>query len=154
MAVETSTSCQLFEFALTTYYVPLEVWYMRTILDKVGDDCFESHVAWLIYRGADLPIVQAHAMSKPDLTQFPATTTTPDDAFYILKIVLSRLLSTSNTPIVQQASEVLRDVMDRDYAGVIKKKLDDVYRTGGAGSAARSEKESRQSFIVSTTSSE
>lgn len=39
--------------------------------------------------------------------------------------------------------------MDRDYAGVIKKKLDDVYRTGGSGSTARSEKESRQAFIVS-----
>ena len=82
------------------------------------------------------------------MTQFPATTTTPDDAFYILKIVLSRLISTSNPAIVQRASELLREVMDRDYAGVIKKKLDDVYRTGGGGAAARSEKESRQAFIV------
>lgn len=45
--------------------------------------------------------------------------------------------------------------MDRDYAGVIKRKLDDVYRTGGASATASTrekiERESRQSFIVSTT---
>lgn len=40
--------------------------------------------------------------------------------------------------------------MDRDYANVIKKKLDDVYRGGAGGtSAAVREREMRQSFIVS-----
>lgn len=53
---------------------------------------------------------------------------------------------------VAKASEQLREVMDRDYAGIIKKKLDDVYRTGGTGSTARGEKESRQGFIVRTFS--
>ena len=48
---------------------------------------------------------------------------------------------------VEKASESLREVIDRDYAGVIKKKLDDVYRTYGTG-AAKGEKESRQAFIV------
>ncbi|KAJ3558060.1 hypothetical protein NM688_g1138 [Phlebia brevispora] len=123
-AIEASASRQLFERILDTYYVPLELWYTRTIIDK------------------------AHQLSKPDLTQFPATTTTPDDAFYILKVVLSRLLSTGHVKTVQRTSELLRDVMDRDYAGVIKKKLDEVYRTGGSGSAPRSEKESRQAFII------
>jgi conserved oligomeric Golgi complex subunit 4 len=51
--------------------------------------------------------------------------------------------------IVEKTSESLREVMDRDYAGVIKKKLDDVYRTGGSGPAIKGEKESRQAFIVS-----
>lgn len=54
--------------------------------------------------------------------------------------------------IVEKTAEQLRDVMDREYAGVIKKKLDDVYRTAGPmGPGARGEKaerESRQSFIV------
>jgi conserved oligomeric Golgi complex subunit 4 len=94
--------------------------------------------------------IQAHTFSKPDLTQYPTITTTPDDAFYILKIVLNRLLSTGSPKIVKKTSELLREIMDRDYSGVIKKKLDDVYRTGGSGTAARSEKESRQGFIVST----
>lgn len=92
---------------------------------------------------------QAHSLSKPDFTQLPAITTTPDDAFYILKIVLSRLLSTGSSTVVEKTSEALREVMDRDYAGVIKKKLDDVYRTGGSGPSVKSEKESRQAFIVS-----
>ncbi|PSR75118.1 hypothetical protein PHLCEN_2v9303 [Hermanssonia centrifuga] len=122
--VESSASRRVFDDALTTYYIPLEVWYLRAIIDK------------------------AHHLSKPDFSQLPASTTTPDDAFYILKIVLFRLLTTGNAGIVERASERLRDVMDRDYAGVIKKKLDDVYRTGGSGSTVKGEKESRQAFII------
>lgn len=43
--------------------------------------------------------------------------------------------------------------MDKDYAGIIKKKLDDVYRTAGASGVGglrgeKAERESRQSFIV------
>ena len=39
--------------------------------------------------------------------------------------------------------------MDKDYAFVIKKKLDEVYRGGNvSGSAAVREREMRQSFIV------
>lgn len=34
-AVELSSSRQLMEDTLNTYYVPLEVWYMRTIIEKV-----------------------------------------------------------------------------------------------------------------------
>jgi len=123
-AVEACTTRQLIQDTLDTYYAPLEVWYTRTIIDK------------------------AHSLSKPDFTQLPATTTTPDDAFYILKIVLSRLLSTGNVKAVEEVSELLREVMDRDYAGIIKKKLDDVYRTGGSGPSAKGEKESRQAFII------
>ncbi|GJE97920.1 COG4-domain-containing protein [Phanerochaete sordida] len=123
-AIEASSSRQLMEDTLNTYYLPMEVWYTRTIIDK------------------------AHSLSKPDFSQYPATTTTPDDAFYILKIVLSRLLSCGTVLIVVKTAEALREVMDRDYAGVIKKKLDDVYRTGGAGPTARGEKESRQAFII------
>lgn len=46
----------------------------------------------------------------------------------------------------------MRDVMDRDYARVIKQKLDNVYK-GAAGPGVRGEKverENRQSFIVSS----
>jgi hypothetical protein len=43
--------------------------------------------------------------------------------------------------------------MDKDYAGIIKKKLDDVYKSAGASGAGglrgeKAERESRQSFIV------
>lgn len=84
------------------------------------------------------------------MTQSPIVTTTPDDAFYILKVVLSRLLSTGNVDIVAKASSQLQEIMDRDYASVIKKKLDEVYRGGStvSNSAIVREREMRQSFIV------
>ena len=35
-AIEASASRQLFESILDTYYVPLELWYTKTIIDKVS----------------------------------------------------------------------------------------------------------------------
>ncbi|EMD34512.1 hypothetical protein CERSUDRAFT_117357 [Gelatoporia subvermispora B] len=126
--LEKSSSQKRFDDILSTYYVPLEVWYARTIIDK------------------------AHRFSNPDVSQSPAMTTTPDDAFYILKAVLLRMVSTGSTTVVQRTSEQLHEVMDREYAGIIKKKLDDVYRTGGTtGPGARGDKverENRQTFII------
>jgi hypothetical protein len=95
---------------------------------------------------------QALRLSNPDLSQLPTTTTTPDDVFYLLKVVISRLLSTGSVHAVEKTLEHFRDVVDRDYAGVIKKKLDDVYRTAGSSSVGRGEKverENRFAFIVS-----
>ncbi|KAH8102832.1 COG4-domain-containing protein [Cristinia sonorae] len=127
-AVESSVSRQLMDDMLTTYYIPLEIWYIRSAIDK------------------------AHRLSTPDRTQSPVVTTTPDDAFYILKVVLTRLLSTGSASLVKKLSKQLQEVMDREYSGVIKRKLDDVYRTGGAASSAamreKMERESRQSFII------
>ena len=58
-------------------------------------------------------------------------------------------MSTGNAEIVAKASSQLQEVMDKDYAFVIKKKLDEVYRGGNvSGSAAVREREMRQSFIV------
>jgi hypothetical protein len=55
---------------------------------------------------------------------------------------------------VEKMSEFLQGIMDKDYANVIRKKLDDVYRTGGVSGAGgvrgeKVERELRQSFIVS-----
>ncbi|TFK93127.1 COG4-domain-containing protein [Polyporus arcularius HHB13444] len=125
--LESSRSQQAFEDMLSTYYTPMEVWYARTVIDK------------------------AHRLSTYDLSQLPVSTTTPDDAFYILKTVLSRMLTTASVATVERTSERLRDVMDKDYARVIKHKLDNVYRGGAAGPGARGEKaerENRQSFII------
>jgi conserved oligomeric Golgi complex subunit 4 len=74
--------------------------------------------------------------------------------FYILKFVLSRLSSTGSVKTVERTLKLLWEIMERDYAGVIKKKLDDVYRTTGSiGPGSRGEKgerESRSAFIVRT----
>ncbi|KAJ7046514.1 COG4 transport protein-domain-containing protein [Mycena alexandri] len=126
--LEATASQQLFEDVLTSRYIPLEIWYTRTTIDK------------------------AHRLSSPDTSQTPVITTTPDDVFYILKAVLFRLLSTGSVKTVEQMFEQLRDIMDRDYIAVIKKKLDDVYRTAGpTGPNSRGEKaerENRAAFII------
>ncbi|KAK0210472.1 COG4 transport protein-domain-containing protein [Desarmillaria ectypa] len=127
LSLDSTKSHHLFEGLLTTYYIPMEMWYTRTIMDK------------------------AHRLSSPDLTQSPVVTTTPDDVFYILKIVLLRLISTGSYTAVERTLQLLREVMERDYSGVIKKKLDDVYRAAGTSGQSRgekAEKENRVAFIT------
>jgi len=82
------------------------------------------------------------------MTTSPATTTTPDDAFYIFKVVLSRLLSTGAPRVVERTAAALRSVIENDYAGTIRRKMDDVYRNAGVGRGEKVERESRAAFIV------
>lgn len=145
--IYSTESNRLFEWLVTTYYIPLELWYTRTSIDK-------ARLHFIFPRpNMSYVFIQAHRLSDTDHSQSPAITTTPDDVFYILKIVISRLLSTGSATGVEQTFEQLRDVMERDYIGIIKKKLDDVYRsTGTSGPAARGERvdrENRVAFIVS-----
>ncbi|KAJ3511143.1 hypothetical protein NLJ89_g4269 [Agrocybe chaxingu] len=118
----------LFEELITTYYIPFETWYIRTIVDK------------------------AHRLSKTDTLQSPITTTTPDDVFYIFKAVASRLLSTGSLCCVDRMVKQLKEVFERDYVTVIKRKMDDVYKNSGpmASNARpdRIERENRVSFII------
>ncbi len=96
--------------------------------------------------------MQAHRLSTPDTLQVPIITTTPDDAFYILKSVTTRLLTTGSLSAVEKTLQQLREVIDRDYAGVIKRKSDDVYKNYTAPSNVRPdrvERENRLTFIVS-----
>lgn len=90
-------------------------------------------------------------MSTPDATLSPTMTTTPDDAFYIFKVVLSRLLSTGAPRVVERTSGALRSVIENDYAGTIRRKMDDVYRNAGVGRGEKVERESRAAFIVRRT---
>ncbi|KAF8448083.1 COG4 transport protein-domain-containing protein [Boletus edulis BED1] len=122
--LDATASQREFEDLLSTCYIPMEIWYIRTIIDK------------------------ALHLSSPDFSQTPATTTTPDDVFYILKTVYTRLLSTGSLDILERATDLLKDVLDHDFAGGIKKKLDDVYRVGTGVRTEKSEKESRTSFLV------
>ncbi|KAF8061445.1 COG4 transport protein-domain-containing protein [Lyophyllum atratum] len=125
--IDSTESCRLFDWLIMTYYVPLEIWYTRTSIDK------------------------AHRLSSTDISQSPPTTTTPDDVFYILKIVISRLLSTGAPQAVESTFEHLRGVMEQDYIGIIKKKLEDVYRNAGVSGPARGEKvdrDNRVAFII------
>ncbi|KDR81347.1 hypothetical protein GALMADRAFT_239193 [Galerina marginata CBS 339.88] len=126
--VETTASHTLFEHLITTYYIPMEIWYTRTIIDK------------------------AHRLSTPDLSQSPVITTAPDDVFYILKSITTRLLSTGSFSAIERTLHLLREVVDRDYTGIIKRKLDDVYKSQGPMTSNvrpdRIERENRVSFII------
>lgn len=129
-AVEASACKQLFEDVLGAYYLPLEIWYTYTTIEK------------------------AHRLSALDTSTAYASTTAPDDVFYILKIVLQRVLSTGSAPAVAHATARLRDVLDVGHAGAIKRRLDDIYRGSGPGSAAaargeKGERELRLAFIMS-----
>ncbi|KAF7322767.1 Cog4 domain-containing protein [Mycena chlorophos] len=127
-AFQTTSSQALFEDLLRTRYIPFEIWYTRTTIDK------------------------AHRLSSPDTSQLPVTTTTPDDVFYILKIVVMRVLTTGSLNTVDRMFQQLREIMEKDYIGVIKKKLDDVYRTnaptGPTARGERQERENRTAFII------
>ncbi|KAL1717255.1 COG4 transport protein-domain-containing protein [Schizophyllum commune] len=124
--------CETMQFGalLATYYIPMETWYIRVIIDK------------------------AHRLSTMDSTQSPPITTTPDDVFYVLKVVLTRLLASGSLPHVERTLGHLREIMERDFAGIIKRKMDDVYRgTGGSGDRPlraldKAEHDSRTSFII------
>ncbi|KAI0373375.1 COG4-domain-containing protein [Pilatotrama ljubarskyi] len=125
--VEDSRSHEKIEDMLATYYTPLEVWYARSVIEK------------------------AHRLATPDLSQSPIITTAPDDAFYILKTVLARMITTASVPTVERTSEQLREVVDKEYVRVIRQKLDNVYKGASAGPGIRGEKterENRQSFII------
>ncbi|KAF8906209.1 COG4 transport protein-domain-containing protein [Gymnopilus junonius] len=126
--LDNTASHKLFEQLMSAYYIPMEVWYTRTIIDK------------------------AHRLSTPNLSQAPVTTTTPDDVFYILKSVFTRLITTGSPTGVEKTIQQLREAIDRDYIGIIKHKLDDVYKTqpqmASHSRPDRIERENRTSFII------
>lgn len=115
-----------FDELLSSCYVPLEIWYIRAIIEK------------------------AHRLSTCDFSQVPLVSTTPDDVFYMLKTVYTRLLSAGSLKTVESTTTILKEVMERDYAGGIKSKLDDAYRNTGSSSTRpeRPERESRSSLVI------
>ncbi len=59
--------------------------------------------------------------------------TTPDDAFYIFKVALSRLLSTGTPRVVQWMATVLHSVIKNNYVDTTQCKMENVYRNPGVG---------------------
>lgn len=145
LRLEQTNSEKLFQHTIFTYFVPLEIWYTRTIVDKASEFTSSSYCV--------SSSSQAHRTSSPDVSQTPVITTTPDDVFYILKLVMSRMLSAGSVLVVQRTLEELREVIEKDYIGIIRKKLDDVYRnavvSGSHARADKMERENRMLFIVS-----
>lgn len=62
------------------------------------------------------------------------------------------MISTGSVHAVEKMSSNIGEILERDYAGVIKRKLDDVYRMAGSVTPAfreKVERDNRTAFIVS-----
>jgi hypothetical protein len=105
---------------------------------------------------------QALRLDTPDTTSKPHLSSAPDDTFYLLKVVLYRLVTSSSLPTLQRMIALVSEAIETDYLGGIKRKMDGVYtgvRNAGAalatqggqskgGEAERMEREMRGSFVV------
>ncbi|KAH7096123.1 COG4-domain-containing protein [Auriculariales sp. MPI-PUGE-AT-0066] len=120
--IDSSACRSTVEGVLEKYYLPLESWYLRTVIDK------------------------AHRLAQPSTSSGPMSTTLPDDVFYVLKVALVRLLTTGSGTTVDRTCLTIKDIISRDLVGALKRKMDDIYRPGVAG--ARSEKGERDARAV------
>ncbi|CAE6388417.1 unnamed protein product [Rhizoctonia solani] len=93
-------------------YAPLETWHLRAALDR-------AHVN--------------AAPANPGSTGSAQTSTTPDDAFFILHLTLSRALSSGSVVCVKKTVKNVRDVVERDLMGVIRRRMEDCWRAPVAG---------------------
>lgn len=72
-------------------------------------------------------------MDTPDLSSQPHISSTVDDTFYLLKLVLNRLVSAGNLATLTSMRERISSIIERDYLGVLQKKMDAVYSGAGVG---------------------
>ncbi|KDN37424.1 hypothetical protein RSAG8_10159, partial [Rhizoctonia solani AG-8 WAC10335] len=93
-------------------YAPLETWHLRAALDR-------AHVN--------------SAPANPSSTGTAQTSTTPDDAFFILHLTLSRALSSGSVMCVKKTVKNVRDVVERDLVGIIRRRMEDCWRAPAAG---------------------
>jgi conserved oligomeric Golgi complex subunit 4 len=126
--LESSKTRVLFSNVIQTYYLPLETWYLRAIIEK------------------------SHRLSTLDTSTQPPQNTTPDDVFYIFKVILSRAISTGSLDAVQATATAASAILERDFAGVIRSKLDDVHTSkanpAGLPKGDKAEKDNRTTFMV------
>lgn len=116
-----SLSQKAMENLLRVYYQPLEEWYLRTAVEK------------------------AHKLDQPDLGSKPYLSSILDDVFYLVKIVLTRALSSGSFPTLAKMRERVASIIERDYVDVLSRKMEAVYAAGSAGvSYDRTEKEKRE----------
>lgn len=137
--LDTSDSQRAVEHMLRTYYEPLEAWYLRVSVEK------------------------AHRLDVPDLSSRPYLSSVVDDVFYLLKLVLHRAFSTGSLGTLQHVREATAAIIERDYLGVLQKKMDAVYSGGSISlplpslpgqnreaERERKERDLRTSYSVST----
>lgn len=107
--LRTSSLAKRFDTLLADIYCPLERWYLRSSLEK------------------------AHRIDTFDPTSRPLTSTILDDAFFLLRASSTRILSTCHPPTIATALRSVRTIADDDYAQVLVRRMEAVWRSvGGA----------------------
>lgn len=127
--VEQSDSQRAIENMLRTYYQPLELWYLRSSVEK------------------------AHRLDLPDTSTKPHLSSILDDTFYLIKVVLQRVLSSGSLNALRALRENISTVLEKDYAAVLSKKMERVYAgqppTYDRAEKERREKDQKETYIVS-----
>ncbi|TYJ56496.1 hypothetical protein B9479_002743 [Cryptococcus floricola] len=125
--LDNSGSQRAIENLLRTYYEPLEMWFLRMSIEK------------------------AHKLDSPDIGSTPHLSSILDDTFYLLRLVLSRLLSCGSVHTLKSMRKKLGEVVERDYTAVIRMKMDGVYAVPSSGTERErreKEKDKREAFII------
>ncbi|GMK54850.1 hypothetical protein CspeluHIS016_0114360 [Cutaneotrichosporon spelunceum] len=125
--VEQSGSQRAIENMLRTYYEPLELWYLRSSVEK------------------------AHRLDLPDTTTKPHLSSILDDTFYLIKVVLNRVLSSGSLPALRALRERISTVLEKDYAAILTKKAERVYAqavTYDRAEKAVREKDQKETYII------
>lgn len=126
--VEHSDSQRAIENLLKTYYEPLELWYLRSSVEK------------------------AHRLDAADTSAKPHLSSILDDTFYLIKVVLQRVLSSGSVGTLRSMRERIATVLEKDYAAVLSKKMDQALAQGTTydrGEKERRERDQRETFVVS-----
>ncbi|KAL7424811.1 Golgi transport complex subunit 4 [Cryptotrichosporon argae] len=125
--VEQSESQKAIENLLRTYYEPLELWFLRTSIEK------------------------AHRLDAPETSTRPHLSSILDDTFYLLKLVLARVLSAGSLPTLRGMREKVVRIVEDDYMGVLQRKMEAVYAGAMPGDRAekeRKERDQKSAFII------
>ncbi|CBQ68830.1 related to conserved oligomeric Golgi complex component 4 [Sporisorium reilianum SRZ2] len=90
---------------MQTTYMPMETWYLRNSLEK------------------------AFRIDQPDTTARPYTSSILDDAFYVVRTVLARILSTSSLSVLSDMARAVKAAVEQDYIEVIVRKMETLWRS-------------------------
>ena len=105
---------------LQSVYEPLEHWYLRISIEK------------------------AHYLDEPDITSQPVVSSVLDDTFFLLKKIIGRVVGTGNVVVLTSMSRTIRTIMERDFAQVLKKRMESVFTLLGSNQGRAEERERRE----------
>ncbi|GJN87255.1 hypothetical protein Rhopal_000203-T1 [Rhodotorula paludigena] len=94
-------------------YMPLELWYLRTAIER------------------------AHQMDEPDFSSTPYLSSSLDDIFYIVKKTLQRVVSTAQLDNLVAMNKELRTVLERDVAEVWRTRIEGAFKDLAASASSQ-----------------